>query len=200
MWSQILLIFTAAVISVLFYKRVPKEQSDIRFFLIFSSLAAGITELFHLISFPYSDVIREYLLITLFTTILIILLMTIRVLKPSYARYPYPSVFLPALVLISYPFIQGVTALTSVIHQILQGGSIIVLVMLISAHYNQFKRGWMAVGIFITMLSAFLIYWVVPLFSEITVWMWQPFLIAGMIFSSLSFPRIFRDSRGPDIG
>lgn len=200
MWSQILLIFTAFGASYLLFSRIPSVHRDVKALLISSAIITAAAELLEFFPFTYSNLIQEYLLIILFTLILIVLLMTIRVLKPSYARYPYASVFLPLLVLISYPFIQGTPALTSVILQILQGGSILVLAMLIAAHFGQFKRGWMAIGIFLSMLTAYLIYWLLPLFMDLAVWMWQPFVITGMIFTAISFPRIFGDSRGPDIG
>lgn len=72
----------------------------------------------------------------------------------------------------------------------LQSGSLLVLLLLIIGHYEQFKRKWLAVISILSILFAFLIYWILPEYAVIEIWYWKPLIAIGMISFVLTFPYL----------
>lgn len=139
--------------------------------------------------------INDYLSLSAYSFVLIILLSTIRCLKPDYARYPYPFVFIPLIIMAFYPFIQGTDALTLLILKLLQAGSLITFLLLIIGHYDMFKRGWMVILSLVLFLSSYLLYWYMPEQVTVANWMWQPQLAIGIFLSSITYPYMLINNR-----
>jgi hypothetical protein len=189
-WSQILLIVFAALSILFLIKRVPASGKEIGIFGVLICLLTVAHQLFDIFKVDQYEIINDYLSLSSYSFVLIILLYTIRSLKPEYARYPYLFVFLPLIIPAFYPFIQGTDALTSLILKLLQAGSLITFLLLIIGHYDTFKRGWMVILTLILFLTSYMIYWYMPEQVSVELWMWQPQLAIGILLTSISFPYI----------
>ncbi|MEX2435956.1 MAG: hypothetical protein WD735_04670, partial [Balneolaceae bacterium] len=83
---------------------------DIKITLFLSVLLIPVHEIFVIYPFQFSEIVNEWILISISILLLIVLLITIRNLKPEIIRYPYPLVYVPLLVLAAYPSLQGTPA------------------------------------------------------------------------------------------
>lgn len=190
MWSQILILIVA-FISVFFYSnRLPEQNKDLKIIGSLSFLLIFTIEAVLLAEFPFDQMVAEITAILLCCLLLVLLLLTIRFLRPEISRYPYGFAFIPLSVPLLYPFMHESEAIFNIILMMLQSCSLFVLSLLVIGHFDQFKRGWLAIISIISLLSAFLIYWVLPDFHEIEIWYWKPFIATGMFSLALSFPYL----------
>ncbi len=191
MGSQILLIISSLLSVYFILSRVPENRKDIKLLGTISCVSVFSHELLHIMEVTYYQVVTDYISIGIYSLLLIIILITVRLHKPEYARYPYLFVFTPILILLFFPFIQGTDVLTSLILKLIQAGCIISLLLIIIAHFELFKRGWQT-GITIFLLAtSYLIYWFLPEQYNQEMWMWQPQLAVSMLLLAVNFPYIY---------
>ncbi len=195
MWSQILLLLTIPVAIYFLFTRIENAHYDVKvnglitLFLLFSN------ELLPLLNEEFYITISGYLVMGIHVFILIVLLDVIHWLRPEFSRYPYPFVYIPLIILLSYPFIEGTEVLINIILTIIQGGSLFVLGTLYIGHYSSFKRKWIALLSIFTFLAAFSIFWFLPGNIEISKWMWQPLIVVGMISSAYTLAYLLLDNQ-----
>lgn len=193
MWSQILILIVSVCSAFIFAKRTDKECKDIKIIGVLAYLLSFFAQLILLIDLNFNELISEYTFIAVLVLSLSILLMTIRWLRPEIARYPYGFVFIPSLILLFYPVIQGTEAITNIIQMMIQISTILVLVLLVIAHYDHFKRGWLMSLSILSYIIAFILYWILPQFLSVELWMWESFIAIGMISTSLTFPNLLTE-------
>jgi hypothetical protein len=193
-WSQILLLLIIPVSIYLYQARMGNNRRDAKVIGLMVLIAALIFEITRHIEFTYKEMSQEYLIISIFIMILILILMSIRRLRPEISRYPYPFVYVPVLILLFYPLIQGTNALTDIILMIIQGGAVVAAVFLTAAHFDLFKKRWVAILNVLLLMSTYIIFWYLPAFIEIRIWMWQSLLAAGMITAAISLPVILSET------
>lgn len=147
-------------------------------------------EVVSLIPFPGQEYISWLLYTSAFSFILVMLLMTIRNLKPEFTRYPYPFVFMPLLLLIAAPFIQAVSILMNFISILLQGGGVLVLFLLYTGYPERFKRLWLAITGLVAFIIAYILCWFMSGLPHIYSWMWQTLAAVGIFATSFTYPRL----------
>ena len=194
MWSQVLLLLVLPMALYLYISRMGKNGGDALFVGVFIIILMFLREILTLTDIARRDLILEYASILILVLLLILILMSIRRLRPEISSYPYPFVYVPTLVMLFYPLIQGTEALTSIILMIIQGGSVLTLLFLTIAHYSLFKRKWVAIANVIILLAAYFLFWFAPLFIATEQWMWQSLLSVGMITASIAFPVILSET------
>jgi hypothetical protein len=197
-WSVILILIVSVISGLILANKVDPEALDIKLSGIFLFIIVFSAELiplihFRLVEVPSFQAIFNYLSISTFALILTMLLMTIRWLRPEIARYPYPFVFVPLLIIAFFPFIEGTESITNIILLMIQAGSILVLALLITLHYKHFQKGWMIILSLLSFIAAFTIFWIIPGFADIQIWMWKPFIAIGMFTFSLTYPNLLSD-------
>jgi hypothetical protein len=190
-WSQILLIISSLISVYFLLSRIPENRKDIKILGGISCFSVFSHELLHIFEITHYQLVTDYISIAIYSVLLIIILITIRLHKPEYARYPYLFVYTPILVLLLFPFIQGTEVLTSLILKLIQAGSIIALLLLSIAHYELFKRGWQAGVSILLLATSYLIFWFFPDKMNLQLWMWQPQLAVSMFLLSITFPYIY---------
>lgn len=193
MWSQILILIVSVLSAFIFAKRTNKKRRDIKITGVLAYLFTFLVQFILLIDLNFKELISEYVLIAVLVLSLTILLMTIRWLRPEIARYPYGFVFIPSLILLFYPVIQGTDAITNIIQIMIQISAIVVLIFLVIAHYDHIKRGLLITISIISYVIAFIIYWILPEFFSIKIWMWESFIALGMISTSFTFPNLLTE-------
>lgn len=167
---------------------------DIKITLFLSVFLIPVHELFVIYPFHSSGIINEWLLITISSLLLIVLLITIRNLKPEIIRYPYPLVYVPLLVLAAYPSLQGTPALTNIIFMMLQGAGLLVISILFIGHSESVKDLKYAVTGVLSLFAAYGIYWIAGDFYELSSWSWQVFIAMGMISLPISFVGFIKET------
>lgn len=191
MWSQILISISCFVSIFIVLNRVPKWNRDIKISATTALLFILATEILLFVSFTYDELVTEALTLLAFTILLSVLLMIIRVVKPEFVRYPYPIVYMPLIIVLGYPLIKGINALTDLILILLQGGGIIVFFLLFTAHNDRFKRRWLLLSGGFLLFAAYIIYWFLESYmADYHNWVWQLLATMGMISTAMEFPRI----------
>lgn len=198
MWSQILILILSPLCILLYLKRLDVQFRDLKYLGTGTLLLVFVLESLQFYSTEILPLIHDILALLVQALVLIILLLTIRLLRPEISRYPYGFAYIPIIVVFLYPLIEESQAITTIIYMMIQAGSVFVLAMLIIGHFDVIKRGWVAIITIISFLSAYLIYWILPSAFEIEAWYWKPFMAIGMLTASLTFPYLVRDHKNLD--
>ncbi|MEX0646608.1 MAG: hypothetical protein WEA56_00560 [Balneolaceae bacterium] len=176
--------------------RVPKTNLDIKITTTAALFFIFGVEIFSLFPGLYDEIIAEGIGMLIFTTILSVILMIVRSVKPEFARYPYPLVFIPVIILLVYPLIQGVGALTDLIKILLQSGAVLVLFLLFIGHHEQLKRKWLFLVGTMSFLASFIVFWFLEntITANYYIWLWQSLAALGIISTAVEFPKLLKDS------
>jgi hypothetical protein len=192
-WSQILLLLTVPAALYFSLTRTSIRRRDAKIISSITLLLLFVHELLLVTESQIIEITAGYFVIVINSLILVLLLLAIHWLRPAYARYPYAFVYVPLIIGLSYPLIDGTEVLVNIILIIVQGGSLLVFIGLYAGHFSAFKRGWLAIISILSFLSAFGIFWFLPEQVEISIWMWQPLVVLGMISASLTFPNLLSE-------
>jgi hypothetical protein len=192
-WSQILLLLTIPAAIYFSLSRINPERKDAKAVSAILLIVLFVNEVMIVSGAETHEIISGYLVISMNALMLILLLIGIHWLRPGYARYPYLFVYFPLIIVLSYPLIDGTEVLVNIILMIIQGGSLLVFASLYAAHFSTFKRNWLAVISVISFLAAYIVFWYLPESVNITLWMWQPLIVMGMISASLTFPNLLSE-------
>ncbi|MEX2584785.1 MAG: hypothetical protein WD315_00235 [Balneolaceae bacterium] len=123
------------------------------------------------------DLAKGWLSIVSITILLVVLANLIRELKPVYTRYPVYFTYSPFIILASYPFILNTNSLIVLMNQILQGGALLITLLLYLTLFQKLGRHMVYFGGFLLLLITFLGYW---FFSDsIASWMWHVTFASG---------------------
>ncbi|MEX0823200.1 MAG: hypothetical protein WD008_02360 [Balneolaceae bacterium] len=159
-----------------------------------SVLLIPVHEIFVIYPFQFSEIVNEWILISISILLLIVLLITIRNLKPEIIRYPYPLVYVPLLVLAAYPSLQGTPALTNIIFMMLQGAGLLVISILFVGHSESIEHPKYAIIGVCSLFTAYGMYWIAGDFYELSSWSWEVLIAVGMISLPISFVGFIKNT------
>lgn len=198
MWSQILISLSAILSMVLVLYRVPGRFTDVKFLAFSAFLLVFSTEMLGFFSFQYDAVVREWSILIIFIFLLSVLLMTVRTVKPEIVRYPYFFVYIPFTLILAFPFVQGTDALINLILILLQGGAVVVLILLYAGHREELKREALYLSGVLCLLAAYVSFWFLESITGIYYdWIWQLLTSAGMICLVIEAPRLLNVTTSP---
>lgn len=192
LWDNILILITVTLCYVIVYRRFDEAPKDIILTYSFLLLLLVIIQLMILADLAIRELVVEVLHITNLTVAYIILLQTIRYLKSENYRYPYPFVFTPVLILITYPFLYDIEVLKVVIIAGIEGGGLLVLLFLFIYHKDYFKRRIIAYISIALLLLSFILARVVIDDWVLADELWPVALSAGMILFTYSFSYLLK--------
>lgn len=149
-----------------------------KFYLSIALLSVGLIFLNAHSLASDSDLAKGWISIGSITILLVVLANLIRELKPVYTRYPAYFTYSPFIILISYPFILNASNLIVLMNQILQGGALLITLLLYLALFQKLRRHMVYFGGFLLLLITYLGYW---FFSDsIASWMWHVTFVTGI--------------------
>lgn len=177
-WSEILIAFTGTVSAAILFFFSEKSYLLLKFYL--STALLGPVFIFFdahtLASDP--DMVKGWLSIGSITILLIVQANLIRELKPIYTRYPVYFTYSPLIIIGSYPFILNANSLIVLMHQVLQGGALLITMLLYLTLFQKLKRHFIYLGGFLLLLLTFLGFW---FFNDlIQSWMWNLTFAVGI--------------------
>lgn len=194
LWSNILILITAIVCLVVVYWYFKDSPKDIKATYLFALFLVLVSQVLIIADLAFVELIVEVLYIAILTFVYIILLQSIRHLKSEHYRYPYPFVFTPVFLLITYPFLYDINVLKEVIINLIEGGGIAVIIFLFVYHINAFKRKYLAYSGLLSFILAMIL---ASFLSQKWIYadfLWPVFLSFGMILVTYSFTYLLRSS------
>jgi hypothetical protein len=191
LWSEILLIVSAAISSIWLIFYSGRSLFHINLFLTIPLIAIIIC---FAESIGFNSVTQDvtgWSMVTGVTALLVSISMIIRHLKPGYARYPYAFSFSPAVILIFYPFMTEAGILKDLFNQILQGGALLIAFLMIISLFKKLKRAPAFAASVLLLGMSYSFYW----FDSINVtgldaWFWQSTLSGGVILATASMSEL----------
>lgn len=181
MWGDVYLLIAISLSFAIIVIKYPNSVKDIKITSCTAIVIYLIGEFSLLFESHYSQIVKTLSLIKSLSLIFVILLMLIRRLKPVVFQYPYPIVFLPLLLPVSYSFVMDILIVEQIILASIQS-VIIVVIFLLSAGYFGFFRGKTAVVIGVTaLISSFILYWMLMELLLIDEWTWKLAASVGMV-------------------
>ncbi|WP_069131385.1 hypothetical protein [Rhodohalobacter halophilus] len=193
MWSDILLILASAFCATYATFSIRDRHRDVRNVFIISFTSVILYQIHLFIDYQYITVVNELLLLTVFTSLLSILLLTIRKLKPAFARYPYVISFFPFIIVLLYPLIAGEIAIIYLVIQLLQAAALISLLLIIISHMDTNQAKMLTIITFFLLLASGIFYW----FKEMVAvdkWLWQTLTAIAMSTGIYAFSHFYKDN------
>lgn len=189
MWSEILLLICSSIAVLLLFLR--SERGFLRAKLLCSgALIAVIIGLLAHYFGAYEPLILEWVKIVGISFFLFILAITIRELKPEYARYPVFFSYLPLGIIAVYPFISDADVLKDLLNQLLQGGGLVVSIMLFFSLYSKLtNRAMYTLGL-VLLTIAYAVYWFGESIHTHYPWTWQLPMAGGLILAALAATEV----------
>jgi len=183
-WSEILLLICSCTAILLLFLKSGSGYLRIKLLCTGSFLAVIVSFIAqHIVA--YESLIIEWTKISGISFFLIVVAITIRELKPEYARYPVFFSYLPLGIIAVYPFITDADVLKNLLNQMLQGGGLVVSLLLYFSFYGKLKNYGMYMGGIVLFIIAYAIYWFADAFSLLYPWAWQLPLAIGFIMASI---------------
>ncbi len=189
-WSQALLVITTllAILYLTFY--TEKNLEWIKTPLIIS-LAAFALYLTLPLFLHLDNPVYGWLSVISTTLLFVSISALIRELKPLYNRYPVGFSLFPLLILIVYPFISDQEVLRQLLIQILQGGGLLIGLLIVITLLKPVENSiWVLTGIILIAVS-YGIYWFIMDLYSLDDWIWQVILAGGLLFSMYYINNIF---------
>jgi hypothetical protein len=146
------------------------------------------------------QIIRDWSLIVSITFILTILLKIIRDLKPVFERYPAPFIYTPLILLPVYPFLNDADVIKNLLNLILQGGALLVFMLISVTIYNKIETAWITLVTILSLTGAYIMYWFIPELPESLSWIWHLLLTFGLISGSFHTPELLNISTKRNVG
>ncbi len=192
MWSEILLSLCAAIGIIYAFVMYGKQDSDFKYLSAAALFSILINKIAGLINFPYNHIVEEATAILVFISLLSLILLSVRKLKPEYARYPYMLAFIPFLLLFSYPLVAEMSVLIGLLLQLLQVAALLSFLFLIIGHFSD--KQWLlpSVAALVMFISAFAMKWYLGELAQIGEWFWQSMSAGGMILFLYVHTNFFR--------
>lgn len=183
MWGDVYLLIAAVLSLAIIIKKYPDGVRDVKVTSIIALIVYLISELIIIIESEITILLKPILFITALSLLFVILLMLIRRLKPVVFQYPYPIVFLPLLLPVSFLFVMDSIIVEQIILASIQAVVIVVL-FLLTAGYGHYldKRGGMYIGLLL-LITSFVLYWMVKEVVNIEQWIWKFTVSLGMILT-----------------
>ncbi|PKD44541.1 hypothetical protein [Rhodohalobacter barkolensis] len=195
MWSELLIILTSALGAAYIFTAFDGKHRDVKNVGLFTLLCIVIFQLNQFLDYSsnISSIVTEVLYLSIFSLVLTFLLLTIRKLKPEFARYPYPIAFIPVLIVVLYPLIIGNESILNLVGQLLQLAGLLTLLLLIISHLEHSRIIATTSISFILFLSGAAIYWFdgsIPIGS----WLWQSLVAVAIALISYSMTKFYNNN------
>ncbi len=114
----------------------------------------------------------------------------IRQSKPEFARFPIFFVALPALLILTYPFIINTIVLKEWLIAIYEGGSLIVAFLMHGIHSRKNKAHYIILSGLVLLLITFVLYWFTKSYIYDYNMFWQTGLFISIITIVSGFNRL----------
>ncbi len=196
MWGDVYFLIAVILSLSIIFQKYPNDVKDIKFTSIAALIIYLTGQLIQFVELTYIDRVSTMLTIVSLSLVFVILLMLIRKLKPVVFQYPYPIVFLPLMLPVSFAFMMDTIIVEQIIFASIQAVVIVVLFLLTAGYSEYMESKWgMGTGLILFIL-AFVLYWMVKEIYPVPEWIWKIATSAGMVlviysFSGLVFNKIY---------
>lgn len=189
MWSQILLILLSLFACIVVYRRlssIPHPE-----YLSYSVLLLNAV-MYGMIITSSETLARSIELIWVLTilVVLILLLITIRVIQPQYARHPVVYSYFPILIFPFYAYFIDSEILQFVTNLSIQATALLVYSGLVITYWQSIDKGYLLFISIIAFAAAMVLYWMPLIESQFLSPAIHLLIAIGMIISSFKFPSI----------
>lgn len=191
MWSDILLILVSAFGAIYVTFSLEDRHRGGRNILMLSLVSIVLYQINQFLEYEFNSIINELLVLIIFTSGLSFLLLTVRKLKPEYARYPYLIVLFPFILVVLYPLIMGETSIIHLILQLVQVAALLAFLSILISHVEIQKIRLLTALTFLLFLSAGILFWFGEMIT-IEKWLWQSLLAIGIGIGSYSICQFYK--------
>lgn len=191
MWSEILIILTAALGFTYIFSSFEGHKRDIKTTALATLALVILYQVNGLLGYNGQEFVSELFSLSIFSTALTFILMSVRRLKPEFARYPYLISFFPMLVIITYPLLIGNQAIISLVLQLLQLAALLALIFIVSGHFEEKRLILMMTGSVIFLAAAYLLFWPLADLLDVGRWLWQSLAAVSLPFVSYAVTKFF---------
>lgn len=189
MWSQILLVLVSLFSCIVVYRRLSRVPHPE--YLSYAILLINAV-MFGMIVVGKDHLTRpiELMLLAEILLVLVLLLISIRLIQPQYARHPVLYSYFPILILPFYAYFIDSEILQFISNMILQATALLVYAGLVITYWKSIERGYVLFLAILAFAAAFSIHWF-PWFESTMIMPATHLLVAtGIIISSFKFPSI----------
>ena len=195
-WLTILVFGSAILSSFYFLYKSIVDSSAMYFVYWFGLTALSVSRFLYffkdrIVNYQF---ISDYVAIVGLCFVLVGLFILIRDSKPSFARFPSVFTLLPVLVIPFFPLLSDKSVLRDLINIILQGGGLVVAILMV--FINQVKRrnyGYLVGGVTL-LIASYNLKWIFELEDDYS-WIWQVLLSMGIIVSSYGFQKLTQSNK-----
>lgn len=194
MWSQILLVLVSLLCCIVVYRRlskVPHPEYLSYTVLLLNAIAFGMM----IVSPKILAKSIELMHLAVVLLVLVLMLISIRVMQPQYARHPVVYLYFPILILPFYAYFIDSEMLQFITNMVVQATALFVFTGLVIAYSFSIKRGYFLFLAILFFASAFVIHWFPWFESSIILPVTHLLTAAGMIISSFKFPTIITEHK-----
>lgn len=192
-WSEILIILISALGATYIFIALESKHQDVKYISLFALISIIFYQVNKFLDYSNSWLVSEVLSLSIFSIVLIILLITNRKLKPEFARYPYIITFFPILIPILYPLISGNESIIELVLQLIQIAAVLSMVFLLMSHFEE-KRNLLLTSFAVTLLTASgILFWIEEL-NYIGFWLWQTLAAIGVGLLSFSLTKFYNSN------
>ncbi|CAN5367917.1 hypothetical protein BH23BAC3_BH23BAC3_12330 [soil metagenome] len=189
MWSLILLILICLFCCVVVYRRTENTPHlEYLSYSVFLSLSVMLGMM--LAESGLLERAVELLFLAVLILTMILLLNTVRILQPDYARQPVVYSYIPLIIFPFYAYFVDTHILSDITFLTLQTTCLIVFAGLSVTYFKSVENGYILFLSLIFFISAFAIYWLSNVETELILSLTHLFSGVGMIAASFKFPAI----------
>lgn len=192
-WSEILIILISALGAAYIFIALEGKHQDVKFTCLFVLISIIIFQINKFLDYSNSWIVSELLLLSIFSFVLVILLITNRKLKPEFARYPYILTYFPILIPILYPLISGNESIIELVLQLLQIAAIFSLIFLLMSHFEEKRNLLLSTLAVILLTSSGILFWIEEL-NYIGFWLWQTLAAIGVGLLSFTITNFYNSN------
>ncbi len=189
-WLTLLVLVVAAITSLTYLYLAIRKSSTMYFMFWFALVALGISRFLYFYSDRNAqiDYYRDFIAVGSLAFVLVALFMLIRDSKPEFARFPSAFTFLPLAILPFYPLLGDKAVLRELINIILQGGGLVVALLILSIRQVKVSGHIYVILGTLTLTAAYTFRWF--LFTEFeNRWISEISLAMGMMICAYGFVK-----------
>ena len=147
----------------------------------------------------FADVIVEWGHVLSLAIVLGALASFIRDSKPDFAQFPKAYIGLPLLIVVSYVLVKDTFAIKDWLISIYQGGAILVALLMYGVYTYRDNNYTLVISGIATFLITYIIFWFIPIESNVLMWVWKLLLGGGIIMTVLGYDQLQTNTTGPKI-
>ncbi|MFO7799709.1 hypothetical protein [Rhodohalobacter sp.] len=192
-WSEILIILVSALGAAYIFIALESKHQDVKFTCLFVLISIIFFQINKLLDYSSSWIVSEVLLLSIFSMVLVILLITNRKLKPEFARYPYILTYFPIVIPILYPLITGNESIIELVLQLIQIAAILSLIFILLSHFEEKRELFLTTLAVILLTSSGILFWIEEL-NYIGFWLWQTLAAIGLGLLSFTLTKFYNSN------